>query len=95
MSRRVILEEEMQQKKTETLAKLKDGQLMKGVVKNITDYGVFVDLWGIDGLLHISDISWGRINHPSEFFAIGDEIEADRILRCEREGHTGLQTEEA
>lgn len=75
VSRRVILEEEMQQKKTETLAKLKEGQLMKGVVKNITDYGVFVDLGGIDGLLHISDISWGRINHPSEFFAIGDEIE--------------------
>jgi small subunit ribosomal protein S1 len=75
VSRRVILEEEIQQKKTETLAKLKEGQLMKGVVKNITDYGVFVDLGGIDGLLHISDISWGRINHPSEFFAIGDEIE--------------------
>ena len=75
VSRRVILEEEMQQKKTETLAKLKEGQLIKGVVKNITDYGVFVDLGGIDGLLHISDISWGRINHPSEFFAIGDEIE--------------------
>ena len=75
VSRRVILEEKMQQKKTETLAKLKEGQLMKGVVKNITDYGVFVDLGGIDGLLHISDISWGRINHPSEFFAIGDEVE--------------------
>jgi len=75
VSRRVILEEEMQQRKTETLAKLKEGQLMKGVVKNITDYGVFVDLGGIDGLLHISDISWGRINHPSEFFAIGDEVE--------------------
>jgi small subunit ribosomal protein S1 len=75
VSRRVILEEEMQQKKTETLAKLKEGQLLNGVVKNITDYGVFVDLGGIDGLLHISDISWGRINHPSEFFAIGDEIE--------------------
>jgi len=75
VSRRVILEEEMQRKKTETLAKLKEGQLMKGVVKNITDYGVFVDLGGIDGLLQISDISWGRINHPSEFFAIGDEIE--------------------
>ena len=75
VSRRVILEEEMQKKKTETLEKLKEGQLMKGTVKNITDYGVFVDLGGVDGLLHISDISWGRINHPSEFFAIGDEIE--------------------
>ena len=75
VSRRVILEEEMQQKKAETLERLKEGQNMNGVVKNITDYGVFVDLGGIDGLLHISDISWGRINHPSEFFTIGDEVE--------------------
>jgi small subunit ribosomal protein S1 len=75
VSRRVIIEEEMQKKKTETLKNLKEGQLMKGMVKNITDYGVFVDLGGVDGLLHISDISWGRINHPSEFFAISDEID--------------------
>ena len=75
VSRRAILEQEMQKKKVETLERLKEGQIMKGVVKNITDYGVFVDLGGIDGLLHISDISWGRINHPSEFFAIGEEIE--------------------
>lgn len=75
VSRRVIIEEEMQKKKTETLKTLKEGQIMKGTVKNITDYGVFVDLGGVDGLLHISDISWGRINHPSEFFVIGDEIE--------------------
>lgn len=76
ISRRAILEEERQKKKAETIKKLRENQLMKGIVKNITDYGVFVDLGGIDGLLHISDISWGRINHPSEFFAIGDEIEA-------------------
>jgi small subunit ribosomal protein S1 len=75
ISRRAILEEERQKKKAETIKKLRENQLMKGIVKNITDYGVFVDLGGIDGLLHISDISWGRINHPSEFFAIGDEIE--------------------
>ncbi len=75
ISRRAILEEERQKKKAETLEKLKEGALIKGVIKNITDYGVFVDLGGIDGLLHISDISWGRINHPSEFFAIGDEVE--------------------
>ena len=75
ISRRAILEEERQKKKAETIEKLKEDQLMRGIVKNITDYGVFVDLGGIDGLLHISDISWGRINHPSEFFAIGDEIE--------------------
>ncbi|MEW6584781.1 MAG: 30S ribosomal protein S1 [Nitrospirota bacterium] len=84
VSRRAILEQELQKKKIETLGKLKEGQVMKGVVKNITDYGVFVDLGGIDGLLHISDISWGRINHPSEFFAIGDEI-AVIVLKYDEE----------
>ncbi len=84
ISRRAILEEERQKKRVETIEKLKDGQLMRGIVKNITDYGVFVDLGGIDGLLHISDISWGRINHPSEFFAIGDEIEVI-ILKYDEE----------
>ena len=75
VSRKVILEEERQRKKAETIEKLKEGALIKGIVKNITDYGVFVDLGGIDGLLHISDISWGRIAHPSGVFAIGDDIE--------------------
>ena len=75
VSRRAILEEERQRKKAETLERIKEGAFIKGTVKNITDYGVFIDLGGIDGLLHISDISWGRINHPSEFFAIGDEVE--------------------
>lgn len=75
VSRRAVLEEERQRKRAETLEKLREGALLKGMVKNITDYGVFIDLGGIDGLLHISDISWGRINHPSEFFAMGDEIE--------------------
>lgn len=75
VSRRVILEKELEQKKVETIGKLKEGNLIEGIVKNITDYGVFVDLGGIDGLLHISDISWGRINHPAEFFTIGDKIE--------------------
>jgi small subunit ribosomal protein S1 len=84
ISRRAIIEEERQKKKAETIENLKEGQLMKGIVKNITDYGVFVDLGGIDGLLHISDISWGRINHPSEFFIIGDEIEVI-ILKYDEE----------
>jgi small subunit ribosomal protein S1 len=75
VSRRAALEEERQKKKVVTLAKLKEGALIEGTVKNITDYGVFVDLGGIDGLLHISDISWGRITHPSEFFAVGDTVE--------------------
>jgi small subunit ribosomal protein S1 len=84
ISRRAILEEERQKQKAETIRKLKEGQIMKGIVKNITDYGVFVDLGGLDGLLHISDISWGRINHPSEFFAVGDEIEV-AVLKYDEE----------
>jgi small subunit ribosomal protein S1 len=84
ISRRVILEEERQKKKAETIEKLIEGQLIPGTVKNITDYGVFVDLGGIDGLLHISDISWGRINHPSEFFALGDDIEVI-VLKFDKE----------
>lgn len=75
VSRRVIVEDERNIKKTETLKTLKEGAILKGVVKNITDYGVFIDLGGIDGLLHISDISWRRVSHPSEFFNAGDEKE--------------------
>ena len=75
VSRRALLEEERVKKKGETIGKIKEGAVFEGFVKNITDYGVFVDLGGIDGLLHISDISWGRITHPSEFFVIGDKIE--------------------
>lgn len=75
VSRRLFLEEEREVKRKETLEYLREGALMKGTVKNITDYGVFVDLGGIDGLLHISDISWGRITHPSKHFEIGQEIE--------------------
>lgn len=75
VSRRAIIEEERAHKKVETITRIKEGALITGTVKNIIDYGVFVDLGGIDGLLHISDISWGRITHPSEFFAVGDQIE--------------------
>ena len=75
LSRKAVLEKEFAAKKAETLTKLEEGVILEGVVKNITDYGVFVDLGGIDGLLHITDISWGRVNHPSEHFAIGDEVE--------------------
>lgn len=75
LSRKAILEREFKAKKAETLLKLREGIRMPGVVKNITDYGVFIDLGGIDGLLHITDISWGRVNHPSEHFAVGDETE--------------------
>ncbi len=75
LSRKAVLEREFAAKKVETLEKLEDGAVLDGVVKNITDYGVFVDLGGIDGLLHITDISWGRVNHPSEHFGVGDEIQ--------------------
>jgi small subunit ribosomal protein S1 len=75
LSRRAILEAEQQQQKVATFNRLQEGQLTRGVAKNITDYGVFVDLGGVDGLLHITDISWGRVNHPSEYFNVGDEIE--------------------
>jgi small subunit ribosomal protein S1 len=75
VSRRAVLEEERVRNKSETIGKIKEGAVIDGTVKNITDYGVFVDLGGMDGLLHISDISWGRINHPSEFFALGETIE--------------------
>ncbi|NNG45788.1 MAG: S1 RNA-binding domain-containing protein, partial [Deltaproteobacteria bacterium] len=73
LSRKAILEEENAEKKTKTLEDLEEGKIIRGVVKNLTEYGAFIDLGGIDGLLHITDMSWGRINHPSEKFQIGDE----------------------
>jgi len=75
LSRKAVLEKELEKKKAETIKMLEEGALLPGVVKNITDYGVFIDLGGIDGLLHITDISWGRVNHPSEHFSVGDEVE--------------------
>jgi small subunit ribosomal protein S1 len=75
LSRRAIVEVEQEGRKRQTFQELEEGKSTHGVVKNITDYGAFVDLGGVDGLLHITDISWGRVNHPSEFFNIGDEIE--------------------
>ncbi len=84
LSRRALLEHKQNAKKEETLASLSEGQLVSGVVKNITDYGAFVELGGIDGLLHITDMSWGRINHPAELLAVGDKIEV-KILKFDRE----------
>ncbi len=75
VSRRFQLEQERESKKSETLEKLNEGAVLNGIVKNITDYGVFIDLGGIDGLLHISDISWGRISHPSKHFEIGQDVD--------------------
>ena len=74
LSRRILLEEQRKQIRTGTLEKMDEGNLIEGVIKNITEYGVFIDLGGIDGLLHITDMSWGRVNHPSEMFSIGDKV---------------------
>jgi small subunit ribosomal protein S1 len=75
LSRKSLLEEENAEKKKHTLATLAEGNQMRGVVKNITDYGAFIDLGGLDGLLHITDMSWGRVSHPSELFKVNDEID--------------------
>ncbi len=84
LSRRAILEKELDEKRTATLANIEEGKVVEGAVKNITEYGVFVDLGGVDGLLHITDISWGRVKHPSELFSIGDEITV-KILNLDLE----------
>lgn len=75
LSRRVLLEQDREKMRSETLHNLKEGAILRGIIKNITDYGAFVDLGGIDGLLHITDMSWGRINHPSQLFEVGQEVE--------------------
>lgn len=75
ISRRVLLESSREQTRHETLKNLEEGKVIPGVVKNLTDYGAFVDLGGVDGLLHITDMSWGRVNHPSQIFDVGQEIE--------------------
>src|SRR5580692_8950182 len=80
LSRRVLLEKERDEQKTKTLETLEEGKVVRGVIKNITEYGAFVDLGGIDGLLHITDMSWGRVNHPSEIFQVGDEVTV-RVLK--------------
>ncbi len=84
LSRRAILEEKRMSSRAETLEQLEENSLISGVVKNITEYGIFVDLGGIDGLLHITDMSWGRVNHPSEMFSMGDKLEV-MVLKFDKE----------
>lgn len=84
LSRRELLEEERKGLKEKTLATLEEGKILKGKIKNITEYGAFIDLGGLDGLLHITDMSWGRIGHPSELFAVGDEVEVV-VLKFDRQ----------
>ncbi len=83
LSRKAVLEEENFKLKETTLRDLEQGKVVAGIVKNITDYGAFVDLGGIDGLLHITDMSWGRVNHPADLFKVADEIQV-KILKFER-----------
>jgi len=84
LSRRSLLEEEREEKKKHTLEVLAEGMVLTGTVKNITDYGAFIDLGGIDGLLHVTDMSWGRVGHPSEIFQVGDQVEVV-VLHFDRE----------
>jgi small subunit ribosomal protein S1 len=84
LSRRAILEKELKEKRATTLASIHENKEVEGTIKNITEYGVFVDLGGVDGLLHITDISWGRVKHPSEIFSVGDSIKV-KILNIDLE----------
>ena len=84
LSRKAILEEAQGKVKEKTMETLEEGGLVNGVIKNLTDYGVFVDLGGLDGLLHITDISWGRVGHPTEYFKVGDQVDVV-VLRFDRE----------
>ncbi|MCK4621915.1 MAG: 30S ribosomal protein S1 [Desulfuromonadales bacterium] len=84
LSRRVLLEAERESQRGETLKTLAEGQVIEGIVKNLTDYGAFIDLGGIDGLLHITDMSWGRVKHPSDILAVGDKINV-KVLKFDRE----------
>ncbi len=84
LSRRVLLEKEREALKSDTLKKLKPGAILPGIVKNITEYGAFIDLGGIDGLLHITDMSWGRVSHPSQIFTVGDEVDV-MVLKFDSE----------
>jgi len=84
LSRRVLLEKERESKRSATLTSIHEGKVLLGTVKNITEYGVFVDLGGVDGLLHITDISWGRVKHPSDMFRMGDQINV-KVLNLDLE----------
>ena len=84
ISRKELLEEEQNEKKTVTLATLEEGSILTGTVKNLTDYGAFVDLGGLDGLLHITDMSWGRLTHPRDLVNVGDEIQV-KVLKFDKD----------
>ncbi len=84
LSRRVLLETERESQRSDTLKTLEENQVVEGIVKNLTDYGAFIDLGGIDGLLHITDMSWGRVKHPSDILTVGDKINV-KVLKFDKE----------
>jgi small subunit ribosomal protein S1 len=84
LSRKALVAQEREAQRVETLSQLAEGSVVTGTVKNITEYGAFIDLGGVDGLLHITDMSWGRIKHPNELFAVGDEVQV-KVLKYDRE----------
>jgi small subunit ribosomal protein S1 len=90
LSRRILLEKDRERLRATTLENLQEGAVLKGIVKNITDYGAFIDLGGIDGLLHITDMSWGRINHPSQLFEVGQEVEVKVLSYDEQRQRVSL-----
>jgi len=90
LSRRILLEKDRERLRATTLENLQEGAILKGIVKNITDYGAFIDLGGIDGLLHITDMSWGRINHPSQLFEVGQEVEVKVLSYDEQRQRVSL-----
>jgi len=90
LSRRILLERDREKLRTQTLENLQEGATLQGIVKNITDYGAFIDLGGIDGLLHITDMSWGRINHPSQLFEVGQEVQVKVLSYDEQRQRVSL-----
>src|SRR6185312_1681414 len=84
VSRKQLLEEEQTEKRAKTLDHLEEGAILTGAVKNLTDYGAFVDLGGIDGLLHITDMSWGRLTHPHDLVQVGDQIQV-KVLKFDKD----------
>ena len=86
VSRRAILEESRAEQRAEVIGNLTEGQTVDGVVKNITEYGAFVDLGGVDGLLHVTDMAWRRVNHPSEILSIGETVKV-QVIKINKETH--------
>src|SRR5699024_7380638 len=74
VSHRALIESDLEEQREEILSTIEEGQVLQGIVKNITDFGVFIDLGGVDGLLHITDLSWGRVDHPSEILSLDQEV---------------------